>query len=200
MKIVYIPAKSENLNIQEKLKKVKIKESFVIVTTIQYLDEVKKLKGYKIAGQILGCNTEVINKHKINAYLFIGTGKFHPLILSFRTKKPVYTFDPHTENFSQISKEELERYEKKKVASLLKYYNANKIGILVSTKPGQNNLKRAISFQNKSKKQSYIFICNQISNLENFPDIKCWINTACPRIFEDDLGVPIINLEDIEKL
>src|SRR3989339_1905608 len=126
MKVVYLPAKSENLNIQEKIKKIKIEESFVIVTTVQYLDEVKKLKGHKVAGQILGCNTDVINKHKVDAYLYIGTGKFHPLILAFRTKKKVYTFDPHTENFSHITKEEQERYEKKKVGALLRYYNAKK--------------------------------------------------------------------------
>lgn len=200
MKTIYLPAKSEHLNIQEQLKKIEIKEFFVIVTTIQYLDEVKQLKGYKVAGQILGCNIEVINKHRADAYLYIGTGRFHPLILAYKTKKPVYTLDPHTSNFSQIKKEDIEVYDRKKKSAFLRYYNTNKIGILVSTKPGQYNLKKALQFQKNCKKQSYIFLCNNISNLENFPDIQCWVNTACPRIFEDDLGATIINLEDIEKL
>jgi 2-(3-amino-3-carboxypropyl)histidine synthase len=197
MKIIYLPAKSEFLNIQEKLKEIKIKESFEIITTIQYLDEVKKLKGYKIAGQVLGCNTEIIKNSKAQAFLYIGTGRFHPLIIAYRTKKKVYIFDPHTSNFSQIKQEDIQNFEKRKIGAMLKYFNADKVGILVSTKPGQYNLKKALEFQKKCKKQSYIFLCNSISNLENFPDIQCWVNTACPRIFEDDLGVPIINLEDI---
>ncbi len=197
MRVVYLPAKSEHLNIQEQLKKIKITESFVIVTTIQYLDEVKQLKGYKIAGQILGCNTEVIKHSKAEAFLFIGTGRFHPLILAYRTKKLVYTLDPHTGNFSQIEKEDIEYFEKRKIGALLKYYNADKIGIIVSMKPGQYNLKKALQFQKKCKKKSYIFLCNNISNLENFPDIQCWVNTACPRIFEDDFGVSIVNIGDI---
>ena len=61
---------------------------------------------------------------------------------------------------------------------------SDKIGILVSTKPGQYNLKEAIKIKKQIKKESYIFFFNKLEEfeLENFPDIEYWINTACPRI------------------
>ena len=43
-------------------------------------------------------------------------------------------------------------------------------------------------------------MCNEIKNLEDFNDIECWVNTACIRIFEDDLSVPMINVGDIDEL
>lgn len=192
MKILFIPAKHKPLNIESQVRKLKLKH-FSIVTTIQFLDEIKSFD--KSVVQILGCNIKNIKKS--NSYLYIGTGKFHPLNLAFQTKKPIYILNPISKEFSQVSKEDIEVYERKKKSSLLKYLNAKVIGILVSTKPRQNNLKKALEFQKTCKKKSYIFLCNEIKDLENFPQIECWVNTACPRIFEDDLGKPIINLRDI---
>ena len=85
--------------------------------------------------------------------------------------------------------------EKKKNAKLAKYYSSENIGILVSTKPGQEELRLAKSFARTCGKNAYIFIDNHldISKLEDFPDIDYWVNTACPR-----LEVPgVISLKDI---
>ena len=78
--------------------------------------------------------------------------------------------------------------KKKRKASYLNYLNADKIGVLVSLKPGQQKLSIAISLLNKLKnKKSYIFLCNNIntSEFENF-GIDAWINTACPRMDFDN--------------
>ena len=87
--------------------------------------------------------------------------------------------------------------EERKKGKLLRFYSAKSYGILVSTKQGQYKLKKALELQKKLK-NSFIFIFNtlNLNELENFPDIDCWINTACPRIE----GKSIINLEDIPKL
>jgi len=79
---------------------------------------------------------------------------------------------------------------------LMKFYSADNIGILVSTKPGQNNLKEAIELKKKLKKNCYIFVSDMINEaeLENFPFIQAWVNTACPRIE----GKNIVNAEDIQ--
>jgi len=200
MKVVYIPAKVKHAGIQELMSKVHIKEKFAIVTTIQFLDEVQELEkqGYTVLGQILGCNTVSTRGSDVKAYLYIGTGKFHPLNLAFTSKKPVYILDPLTHEFTHITEQEVEKYEKKKKAMLLKYYNADKIGIIVSTKSGQNLLARALRFKKTCGKKAYIFMCNNVKNLEDFQDIQCWVNTACVRIFEDDFGVPMVNIRDVE--
>ena len=75
----------------------------------------------------------------------------------------------------------------------------HKIGIIVSIKPGQEAMKRALALKNKLKnKDSYIFLCNDINTreFENFPAIQSWVNTACPRL---DFDSSIINIADLEK-
>ena len=67
---------------------------------------------------------------------------------------------------------------------------SKKIGVIVSTKPGQEKLQLAL-------KLGYpVFVCNEVdeNELENF-QMDYWINTACNRIE----GKNIINLEDLPK-
>lgn len=195
MKKLFIPAKSL-IDIDKVLKKFKEKGKIGVITTIQFLDQVKKLKKFVFGGQILGCNiknAEKINK-KVNAFLYIGSGKFHPLLVAAKLKKPVYIANPLTNEISRVSKEEIENFKKRKKGAVLRFLNSKKFGILVSTKPGQNNLKNAVNLE-KRLKNSFIFITNEIRQeyLDNFPDIECWINTACPRIILPKM----INYEDV---
>jgi len=48
-------------------------------------------------------------------------------------------------------------------------------------------------------KKFYTFIAETIdlNQLENFPFIECWVNTACPRIAEDKKGM--ININEIKN-
>ena len=201
MKVLYIPAKVKHAGIKELMHKVQIKEKFAIVTTIQFLDEVQDLEkhGYQVLGQILGCNTVSTRNANVEAYLYIGSGKFHPLNLAFTSKKTVYILDPMTHEFTRITEQEVDRFEKRKKGMLLKYYAADKIGIIVSTKSGQNLLNRALRFKKNCGKKAYIFMCNNVKGLEDFQDIQCWVNTACVRILEDDFGVAMVNIRDVEQ-
>ena len=195
MKTLFIPAKS-NVDITNVLKKFKVKEKIGTITTIQFLDQVKKLKNFVFGGQILGCNIKNAEKinNKVNSFLYIGSGKFHPLLVAYKLKKPVYIANPLTNEISQITNEDIKEYEKRRKGSILRFLTSNKFGIIVSTKSGQNNLNEAIGLQKKLK-NSFIFITDEIREeyLENFPDIECWINTACPRISLSKM----INLEDV---
>jgi len=202
MKVLFIPAKSV-IDITESLKKVNISGRIGLITTIQFLDQLKKanklLKDSVIGGQILGCNIKNAEKikNKIDSFLYIGSGRFHPVIVAQKLKKPVYIINPNTNEFSKIDESEVIDYEKKLKEKLSKFYSAKTFGILVSTKPGQYELKKAEELRNKLK-NSYIFICNTINEneFENFRDIDIWINTACNRIE----GKNIINLEDVDLL
>jgi 2-(3-amino-3-carboxypropyl)histidine synthase len=81
---------------------------------------------------------------------------------------------------------------------------AYRVGILVSTKPGQNRLKRAIFLKKKLEaegKKVFVFVANEIvpESLLDFPDIEAWINTACYRLIDDSerFERPIVNLDDL---
>jgi 2-(3-amino-3-carboxypropyl)histidine synthase len=189
----------------------KLPDKIGIVTTIQHLykmDEVKKFleenKRHPIlAGQILGCDAEnaVKIKDKVNAFLYIGSGEFHPINVALETGKKVFIANPVSGGTSEITNEDIEKIKKSDKIAMSKFMFAKEIGILVSTKPGQENLKKAIELKNKLKdKNCYIFIADTIdfSQLQNFNFIECWVNTTCPRIKQDRKD--IINLKDVEEL
>ena len=78
----------------------------------------------------------------------------------------------------------------------MKFIAARKVGILVSNKPGQENLKYALQLKDKIKdKECFIFLDNdiKIDEFDNFREIDVWINTACARVE----GKGIVNIEDV---
>ncbi len=200
MKRLYIEAHTL-VDLNPILKKIKIPEKKIgIITTVQFEHEVKKIQDSRFifGGSILGCNVDNPIKiaDRVDAFLFIGSGDFHPLALK-QFKKPIYIANPLTNKFSKIAEKELEALEKQQKGRLLKYLNAKKVGIIVCTKPGQNLFNQAIKLQEKLKKESFLFICNDVdaTEFENFPDIDMWINTACPRIEHKK----IINMKDLPE-
>lgn len=177
-----------------------------LVSSIQFIDSLpsikKQLKNKAIiGGQILGCNIKNAEKitNKVDAFLYIGDGKFHPLGVAIKTKKPVFTFNPLNNEFKKINKEDIENYEKRRKAALIKFLHGENVGILVSTKPGQYyDIKKLEPLKKRYKnKKFYTFIADTIDykQLENFPFIEAWVNTACPRIEED---IKVINIEKIK--
>lgn len=190
MKILFLPAKSKT-NIEKTLNNLnlnKLKGKIGLVTTIQYLDQVKKLNipNSIFIGQILGCNTLKAEKlsSKVDCFLYIGSGDFHPLEVLLKLKKPTFIFNPETKEFKQLDPKILEKSEKKLKGKLSKFYNADTIGILVTKKPLQKNLASALKLKEQLDKKSYIFFFDNLNelDLENFPKIDFWVNTACPRV------------------
>ena len=82
-----------------------------LATTVQFLDYVDEIKNYleskgkeifidkmgqKYEGQLLGCDhggAEKI-KDKVDAFLYVGTGVFHPLGIAINIDKEVFCYDP----------------------------------------------------------------------------------------------------------
>ena len=201
MKTLFIPAKIKTKINKDRIKSLskKLPKNIAIAYSIQYHDlafEIKKLLSNNITqiSQILGCSKLSFPK-TTQAIVLIGSGKFHALSLASKTKLPIYILEKN--NLSKIPILEIESLKKTKKASYLKFLNANKVGILVSTKPGQENLKKAIDLRKKIKdKKSYLFISNNIntSEFENF-GLESWINTACPRLDMEDSR--IINIDGL---
>ena len=115
MKILHIHAKS---TVDIKLNDSAINalpKKIGVVTTIQHLhklDEVMmQLKEAVKGGQVLGCNAEAAEKisDKVDAFLFIGTGEFHPIAVALKTGKPVYTWNPFAKKLSVVEDKDLIR-------------------------------------------------------------------------------------------
>ncbi len=202
MKVLYLESKLKNQGLkleEEQIKK--LPKKLFLVYTIQYKEPTEQIKrslqanNITITGfqQILGCS-KVNTKDPI---LYIGTGKFHYLNLLLLSPA-IYIITE--DKIKQISKQEIESIRNKRKAAHVKYLNANNIGILVSTKPGQENIKIAIKLKARLKRQGknpYIFISNNIdtTQFENF-FIDSWINIACTGLSCDNPA--IINYSEIK--
>jgi diphthamide biosynthesis enzyme Dph1/Dph2-like protein len=201
MKRLFIPAEIKS-NINEKnISKLNLPKEIAIAYSIQYKETASRIKeilseNHKITSlfQVLGCSRPIFPK-ETKAILLVSSGRFHGVSLALETKLPTYILE--ASEITKISEQEIIALQKKKNAAYLKYLNADTVGILVSAKPGQENLKKALSFSNSVKeKKSYLFISNNIDirEFENFPQIKSWVNTACPRL---DFDSPVLNLGDL---
>jgi 2-(3-amino-3-carboxypropyl)histidine synthase len=210
------PAVKKNLAKLNEFKKIGL---FTTVQHIQQLVEVKQIlekNGVEVltrssskskdqqgpkatyCGQLLGCDATAAVKMNVDAFLYVGTGEFHPIAISLKTDKPVLKINPFTCTIECIDTTKKKKWLAKQAARLSKLQNAKKIGILLSTKPGQYKPKAAEVLAKKFS-NSYRFITDMISAdyLLNFPDIDLWINTACPRLIEDSWPKTMINADDI---
>lgn len=210
MKKIFVYAKSK-LDVLPVVRKVKADRKFGLVTTVQHLHVLKYVQkivpGSVIGGQVLGCDVSAAKKisGKVEAFLFIGSGRFHPLQIAYETGRDVYCADPYTGNVLVITGRDVEQWRRRTQGAFLKFMDSKKVGIIVSVKPGQSGLKEAEEFKASTDKEAYIFVFDTLdfSELENFPGIDCWVNTACPRIGYDDtnrVSKPIINLSDLKRL
>jgi len=203
---------------------LKLPEKIGLVTTVQFIGQIKKIKSElekkgrkvflgkgkhtKYNGQVLGCDVQaaVSVEKKVDAFFYIGSGLFHPTAISLKTKKDVFTFNPLTNKFNKMDKNQAEKINKKNKGALIKFLSSKEIGVIVTTKPGQEQLKKALGLKNKFKDKNFYFLIFDtidFGQLENFPFIECFVNTACPRIALDDsikISKAIINLEDITKI
>ncbi|MFH1326746.1 MAG: diphthamide synthesis protein [archaeon] len=201
-KRLFIPAKSRVKLNKSKIEEVskKLPKEVAIVYSIQFQElafEVEKslTKNHKITfiTQVLGCSNPKFPK-QTQAILLIGSGKFHASSLALNTSLPIYILN--SKGLEKVSEKDIKFLKNKQKFAKLKFLNADKIGILVSTKPGQQNLEKAINIKKKIKnKKTYLFLDNNINTqeFENFK-IDSWINTACPRL---DMDSSVINMEDL---
>lgn len=201
MKSLFIPANSKLKISQTEISKLNLPKNIALFYSIQYKNQAQQIRNIlsqnhdiTAFAQVLGCSKPKIPK-QTQTILLITDGKFHALSLASETDMPVYIYN---KTLTKIPEKEIQQLRQKQKASYINYLNSDKVGILVSTKPGQQNLGRAIQFKNKSKKKSYLFIANNINTVEfeNFPDIQSWVNTACPRLsFDSGRIVNIGNLK-----
>lgn len=152
-------------------------------------------------GQLLGCNLE--NIPGVDAFLYIGDGMFHPKILAVKNPQPIMVYNPLSKLTETINVEDIQKMKQKRMAAYKTFLSSTDIGVMVSTKPGQNYLKPALKLKEKFPEKTFYFIVfNTVdfNELENFPFVQMWINTACYRIGYDDIlkvNKPMMNYSDL---
>lgn len=156
-------------------------------------------------GQVLGCNFSSIKNLDAEIFLFIGSGKFHPLGIHLFTKTPVLCVDPYNGDVNEIS-EYADRILRIRFARIIKAKSVKKWGILVSSKEGQYRMSLAKDIKKSledEKMEAYIILVDKISPdiLLPYIDLEGFIVTACPRIAIDDSEMykkPLITPKELE--
>ncbi len=204
MKVLYIESKKKMVS--SSLSPISIGQlatlpkKLFLAYSIQYkvlAEQIKKeleASNFKITNfqQVLGCT----NLKSDFPLLLIGSGRFHALNLARKTKQETYVYN---NSLTKISKEEIASFEKQLHGKFSKLLVSEEVGILVSTKPGQNHLAKAEKIksylQGKGKKV-FTFISNNLnpSEIENF-NLDIFVNSACSGLELDNPR--IINIDDV---
>lgn len=211
----------ESLKIlEEALELLKGKKDIGLVTTTQHLHLLEDAahlleeKGKKVImktgtgtlkGQVLGCNFSAVQDLPVDAFLYLGSGNFHPLGIKLSTKKTVIIADPYLNQVRDIE-EFADRILRIRFARITRASEAEKFGILISSKEGQSrwelakNLKNMIS---ECGKEAYLILLDEINppSLMPFMNLDAFVVTACPRIAVDDSKMyekPLLTPQELE--
>ncbi|MEM4756129.1 MAG: diphthamide synthesis protein [Candidatus Woesearchaeota archaeon] len=224
MRILYVPGSCILPVVLPAELITKLPKTIGLFTTAQFLEQLPAIKKSledaqksvfitmprhtRFKGQIYGCSTLAIDTTTmpVDAFLYIGDGIFHPYALLFHNDQPVYAYNPFDNSIACYTKKQIADILKKHKANLARFYQATTIGVLVTTKPGQNRMSYAEKLPSLfPQKHFYFFLADTIdfAELENFPFIEAYVNTMCPRIGYDDTrrtSKAIVNLEDISPM
>jgi len=196
--------------------------SIGLLATAQHIDAVRNLKAFlKSRGkrvltaksgalqeaQVLGCN--YANAVKIgkeaDCFIFIGSGNFHYSGLLESVSKPVFFINAE-EGSMKLIKENSDRLAVKKEMRIEKARGLKTFGIFISTKPGQMHTDAAenVAKMLRERGKRVVFISADMLTPEKIMGmgIEVLVNTACPRIYDDQklFGIVILNPDDVERI
>ncbi len=208
---VYIDARAR-ISVRETVKKaIPLLESWInigLVTTVQHVHKLHEMKDLlvkagktvvigdagrvKYPGQVLGCdysNAKSISK-EVDAFLFVGGGRFHAIGVAIATLKPTVLSDPY-EKRAYFIHDEVERILKQRWASISEAREAERLGVLISLKTGQKKVKASLKIKDRlqrSGRKVTLFALREITPeaLLQFPTVEAFVNTACPRLSLED--------------
>jgi 2-(3-amino-3-carboxypropyl)histidine synthase len=143
-------------------------------------------------GQVIGCDYSNVKSvaSDVDAFLFIGGGRFHALGVALTTSKPTIVADPYAQSAYALNAE-VQKIFRQRYASIEEASRAKTYGIFISLKPGQKHLDEALKIKadiEKMGKSALLLAVREIlpEVLTEFPTIDAFVNTACPRISLDD--------------
>jgi 2-(3-amino-3-carboxypropyl)histidine synthase len=192
-----------------------------LVTTIQHVHQLDEAKSIlqdagkivlvgdagkvKYAGQVLGCdfnNAQAVSEN-VDAFVFVGGGRFHAIGVALATEKPTIIADPY-EQLAYPIHDQVRRIIMQRWANIAEAKEAKSFGVLISLKSGQKKMKEALNIKEKLEQNGHtvtLLALREVtpSALLQFPGIDAFINTACPRLSLDDaphFGKPLLSLNE----
>ena len=111
------------------------------------------LDNVKYAGQVLGCdfrNAQSVSEN-VEAYVFVGGGRFHAIGVALATEKPTIIADPY-EQVAYPIHDQVRRIIMQRWANMSEAKEAKNFGVLISLKSGQMKLKEAMNIKEKLEK------------------------------------------------
>ncbi|MEA3559400.1 MAG: diphthamide biosynthesis enzyme Dph2 [Candidatus Thermoplasmatota archaeon] len=200
--------------LQDVLRRI-VGKRFGLTTTVQHLgllDTVKEElnkhgkvgvvgapgKREEFEGQVLGCSFQSPRtiSDDVDAFIYIGTGRFHPIGMVNAVKKPVWTVDPMTGDITKYTKRDLDNFLRKRwgaISSSKEKIDAGaRIGIILGTKPGQMRKKLAedaLRACDQGGADCSMIVMDHIDPMKlRSIGIEIAVITACPRIAYDDIS------------
>jgi 2-(3-amino-3-carboxypropyl)histidine synthase len=197
-------------------------ETLGLVGVTQYMDRADKArdflesKGYDVVegktglrttepGQVLGCDAGAAHNiaHNVDAFVFLGSGHFHPSQVSEAGKK-VYVVDPYEKHIWVEPANSLEDEMQAEYARVLKHKDKQKWGIVTSSKKGQNYMRAVEIAKEKLEehgKDVYVFVEDRIfeADYKGF-GIDIYVNCACPRMTKDWQDMAFVSPKALEVL
>ena len=225
---VYVVAKakiSDKETVEKALTHLEAYSKIGLVTTIQHIHHLEAVKSLllkagktvfvgdagqiQFPGQVAGCdfsNAQVVSE-EVDAYLFVGGGRFHALGVALATGKPTIIADPY-ENLAYSLQDEVSKVIKRRWASISEAGEARSFGILVSLKSGQIKLDEAIKIKEKLEQKGLratLLALREVTPnaLMQFPSLDAFVNTGCPRLSLDDapnFRKPLLSLRETHVL
>ena len=204
-------------NLEKVLPEIRDFKSISLATTVQHVHQFEEMReffekngktvlakeGARTRGQVLGCDAATID-NSADAIVFIGSGRFHPLAID--SEKPVFVYNPYEDSVKRLD-DEIEKMRKRKKGAIAKALTCKKFGILLSTKPGQFNMAQARWAKDELRKrdlEAAILVANELEpmSIKNFMVFDCLVNTACPRMADDqeEFGKPVLNIGMLKEL
>jgi len=222
---IYIEARSKvqiDGAIEDSLRHLEEWGRIGLATTVQHihrLDEARRMLNkagktvvvgdagrMRYPGQVIGCeySNALTIKDEVEAFLFLGGGRFHALGLALTTMKPVVVADPFEGRAYPIGEDEVQKVIRQRWINIAQAREAGAFGILVGMKIGQTNLNSALRLKRYLRecgKDAVLLALREINAeaLREFPSIEAFVNTGCPRVSTDDLSTfekPVLNVNE----
>lgn len=197
-------------------------KKLALVTTVSHIHQLPDMKkilekaGHEVLtskgglaileGQVLGCDSSAADKlsDQVDAVVYFGGGEFHPLGIS--GSKPTLAVSPYARDAYWLNPH-IEKKRKQERGMLIATSQAKRIGILVSLKSGQYNLRAAEATQKRLRsygRAASILVTGEVDfhAVQDFNAFDAYITTACPRLVDDAerLGKPVVNIAMLPEL
>lgn len=215
VKVIYVPARSR-LEVPEGLLEdlaILLKERGIsrvgISTTSQHIEQARRVsrflssKGFHVAPrkssppylgdyQSLGCDYRLQRGLRVDGFVYVGGGVFHPLGLYLATLKPVVKVDPYESKIEDLSPEG-EKLYRSRLFKVAQAFDAKTWAIIVGIKTGQYRpwLVAALKREIEAKGLKYYMVASENLDRDSLvsidsPTIDAFVVTSCPRLPTDD--------------